>query len=104
MNKWHRKQAGREALGEPDTVSGSILGESDEKLLEMVVLFLGHMEEERELYFELMPAQCSQQARPDRCGAHLHGGVFQKGSLPKLRESRASHTVMIHHNLTKDAI
>ena len=32
MNKWHRKQAGREVLGEPDTVSGSILGGSDEKL------------------------------------------------------------------------
>ena len=32
MNKWHMKEAGREALDEPDTVSGSILGGSDEKL------------------------------------------------------------------------
>jgi hypothetical protein len=31
VNKWHRKQAGREAVGEPDTVSGSILGGSDEE-------------------------------------------------------------------------
>ena len=32
MDKWHRKEAGREALGEPDTVSGSILGGSDKEL------------------------------------------------------------------------
>jgi hypothetical protein len=32
VNKWHRKQAGREALGEPGAVSGSILGGSDEEL------------------------------------------------------------------------
>jgi hypothetical protein len=32
VNKWSRKQAGREALGEHDTVSEGTLGGSDEEL------------------------------------------------------------------------
>jgi hypothetical protein len=66
VNKWRRKQAGREALGETDTVSGSILGGSDEELPlsygiavgDGCVALRGRVEEERGLYFE-----CSQQAR-----------------------------------------
>jgi hypothetical protein len=75
-------------------------------LLEMVVSLLGYVEEERELYFELTPAQCSQQARPGRCAlTYTAGYISKKGSAQNFEnQERASHTAMIHHSLTKDAI